>query len=683
MNAPSRSHGTRILFILGLAFLSLGVTVLVTACGGGGDDDGGSENGQPLSVDYSTLRVAESRERPLQYARNTEEILKPLRNGVRLMLGGGGSGPVGIAFDTSTTLTASHSNTTIQIEGIDEADAVKYDGRHIFAARPEAVPASSTSPQWSRNVLDIARTNAATGTVEPVSKFVIEGEQSTTPLLYQLAGADGRAEEIVAVSQNFRGWLLPQPIIAALVVQPDRTTIQLLDVRDPAHVSQTWKLEMDGWLRASRMIGDTLYLVSSYRPRVADLILPADTQEKREANERKILSTSSRELMPQYWENGGTPRPLTVYDGCLIAQQTDSSDAYTDLLVISAINLRTRRVTDVNCLSTNVGGVYMSTDSLYIAGTGTGSRDSDAAPMTVLHKFAVREGDVSYRATGAVVGTVGWSNPSYFMDEHEGDLRILTSQNNVHRLTVLRESGPNLMLVSSIPNSQRPAPIGKPGEQVYAVRFMGERAYVVTFRMTDPLYVMDLRDPANPAIAGQLEIPGFSTYLRPLGATQSEYLLAVGQDVTGNLRREGLKVELFDVRDIANPRSLGVQVIGKAGTSSEALSNPHALSFLAKTTPGSGLRLAIPVQVHDTPRANDATRFDWTYTGLHLLEVTGVETEAPQLRFQGVIKTDQPTPSMPSPRYATPERGVLHDDAVFAIHGDRFLSGLWQNLPPS
>ena len=661
----SRSVGTCLLICVALA-----------ACGGG---QSGEE--EPINVDYSALKVAESRDTPLVYARSEEQVLLPLRNGVRLAAGFG----FGVALPPGTVVPsagapAPHSDTTLQVEGVDEADSVKYDGRYIYAVRPEMQPSSASTPQLSRNVLNIARTDPATASVEPVSKFVIEGGQSATPLIYALQSQDGAAEYLVAVSQNYQGWLLPMAPISALVIQPDRTTIQLLDVRNPQNVSQAWKLELDGWLRASRRIGDTLYLVSSYRPRIPDLVLPADTMVKREANELRIRSSAASELLPAYMENGSARRPLATSDGCLVAQQIASNESYMDLIVIAAINLRTRRVTDVNCLSTNINSVYMSAESLYVAGTGY--RLAESLPITVLHKFALDDGEITYRATGAVAGTISWSNPSYFMDEYQGDLRIVTTANGVHRLTVLRESGgQSLMLVSSLPSATRPAPIGKPGEAVYAVRFMTERAYVVTFRVTDPLYVIDLKDPADPAIAGELAIPGVSTYLRPLGVTQSELLLSVGQDVSAGGTRQGIKVELFDVRDIAHPQSLGAEVFGKAGSWSDALNDPHALTFL--TLPGTNARhrLALPIHVFDTAHPTEPGRFNWTYSGLHVLEVAASETGAPQLHFQGVIKTEERSDATPSPSFAVPNRAVLHGDSVFAIQGDRILSSLWENLP--
>jgi Beta propeller domain len=259
------------------------------------------------------------------------------------------------------------------------------------------------------------------------------------------------------------------------------------------------------------------------------------------------------------------------------------------------------------------------------------------------------------------------------MDEHEGDLRILSTQSNVHRLTVLRESDrQRLDVVSRLPSTARPAPIGKPGESVFAVRFMAERAYVVTFRVIDPLYVIDLSDPADPVIAGELAIPGFSTYLRPVGANQSELLLSVGQDVTAGGRRAGVKVELFDVRDIAHPQSLGAKVLGSEGSQSIALADPHALTFL--TLPGDRHRLALPVHVVDSV---------WTYSGLHLFEVARNASGTSQLHFQGVIKTDEPASrGRSSPTYAAPDRGILHGDSIFSVYGDQIRSSLWQDVTP-
>jgi hypothetical protein len=626
------------------------------ACGGGSAEE------EPVNTDYSALRVVDSQDAPLVYTRS-EEILPPLRNGLRLATGGFPIGLTGIAVPTATS-QLQHSTTIVQVQGVDEADLVKYDGRHIYAVRPQVVATSSA--HVSSNVLSISRTDATKALVEPISNYVIPGEQSTVPQLYQIPNQDGTAEQLIAVSQDYHGWFQPLPLLSALVVHPDRTTIQLLDVRDPHHVSESWRLELDGWMRASRLTGDTLYVVNSYRPRMPDLILPADTLSAREANERRIRRMTPDELLPGLRENGGARRTLTLADGCLLPQNIQNVDAYADLIVIAAINVRTRSVTDVNCLSTNVNAVFVSRESLYVAGLGWSVPDN--TPITVLHKFSIDDGDITYRATGSVTGMIGWSNPSYFMDEHEGDLRILTTAQGVHQLTVLRESGSQrLMVVSKLPNAARPAAIGKPNESVFAVRFMGSRAYVVTFRMIDPLYVIDLKDPADPMIAGELEIPGVSTYLHPLGATQSEFLLTVGRHVVNNLA-DGIKVELFDVRDITKPQSVASEVFGGRNSFAEALHNPHALAILAMPGAEPRYRVGVPMSIYDG---------SWKYSGVHLFEVAAGAT--PQLHFQGVLKTEQLGPTVfPTPE---PSRGILHGESVFAVQGLTTVSSLWQDVP--
>jgi hypothetical protein len=616
----------------------------------------------------------------LSYATSDEQLLQALRNGLRMSLVGAPQiAAVADITAPSANPQGTFSATTVQVDGVDEADLVKYDGRYIYAMRPQAVPAS---PGIAHNVLTVARTEPDTAGTQIVSEFSLSGEQTALPQLYQVSSPQGATEFLAAVSQDFRGWI-GGPALDLLALQPDRTRIQLLDVRDPANVSQAWQIELDGWLRASRMIGDTLYLVNSYRPRIAGFELPADTQEKKRANELRIRKASARELLPGYRENGGATRPLLVPGECVLPADLSSNDAYSDLVVITAVSLSERRVTDVNCVSTDVNGVYVSRDSLYVGGVGISLPD---ATFTILHKFALAGGDISYRASGAIGGQLPWQNASYFMDEHDGNLRVLTTQvfasgEFVHRLYTLHETVNNMLgAVSILPNPLRPAPIGKPGEQVQAVRFIANRAYVVTARVIDPLYVLDLSVPVDPVIAGTLEIPGVSTYLQPLGAAGSEALLAIGGQTDATGVRDGVKVELFDVRDILRPRSIASRVFGRRGSSSEATSDPHALTVYARAA--DRVRIALPIDVFAKPRQDIVNAFDWVYSGSHLFEIQGLKGGTPQLEFKGVIKTAESngTDPFPVPAYVVPKRAVLHDDAVFVVNGANFIGSLWNNL---
>ncbi|HKE94152.1 MAG TPA: beta-propeller domain-containing protein [Povalibacter sp.] len=647
-------------------YFTLLSAAVLASCGRGGGD-------VSLNTDYSALRPAASTPEPLVPATSDEQVLRPLRNGLRLALI---ATPVFLPGVSSPTATQDpHSTTTVQVEGVDEADPVKYDGRYIYSVRPASVP---PMPGLTRNVLKIVRTDPATAGFETISEFDIDGRpQSTQPLLYLVEAQDGAAQYVAVVTQNYEGWFTSQPQLTSLVAQPDRTTVQLLDVRDPYNVSSAWKIEIDGWLRASRKIDQTLYLVSSYRPRLANLMLPADTQQVREANELRIRNAGAQELLPGVRENGAAARELLAAGDCVVAAGLGPNDAYSDLLVITAVDLDQRRVTDASCLSTNVNGVFVSRDSLYVGGEGAPLMDG-AIDLTVLHRFGLAEGRIGYRASGAVIGRIGWTNPSYFMDEHAGDLRIVTTRSgNQHRLSVLREiAGHVLAAVATLPDARHPEPIGKPGEQVFAVRFAAERAYVVTARRIDPLYVIDLANPTDPFIAGSLEIPGFATYLKPLRHADTQLLLSIGEQTSPAGRTQGIKVELFDVTDLAQPRSIGVQVFGQTGSFSDAVSDPHALTLV--TRPEGGERFALPISVFETPYPGAADQFKWTYSGAHLLEVTA--DAAPQLRFHGVIKTAEADGTVPYAPYVTPQRSVLHDDSVFVVDGDRVLSAKWTSF---
>ncbi len=118
-----------------------------------------------------------------------------------------------------------------------------------------------------------------------------------------------------------------------------------------------------------------------------------------------------------------------------------------------------------------------------------------------------------------------------------------------------------------------------PDERIYFMRFMGERAYIVTFKRVDPLFVIDLSDAANPKILGELKIPGFSDYLHPYDDT---HLIGIGKEVDESgefVLTEGVKLGLFDVSDHANPKEIAKYEIGDRGTDSEALYDHHAFLF--------------------------------------------------------------------------------------------------------
>lgn len=225
-----------------------------------------------------------------------------------------------------------------------------------------------------------------------------------------------------------------------------------------------------------------------------------------------------------------------------------------------------------------------------------------------------------------------------------------------------------------MPNAERPASIGKPGEIVYAMRSFGDHAYVVTFDRIDPLYAINFSNPADPYIAGELEVTGVSDYLHPVG---ENLLLGVGRDAIFDEARnltwfQGVKVELFDVSDPTNLRSLGSEVIGKRGSSTTLSFDTRGIAF---SHDENGIRFGIPVKMHDKPigPANtDALNqyYSWTHTGLYVYQIeTQPNTDASLSRL-GILKTDIGEANV---RY---DRGVIDGDAVYYLHNYHMFSSL-------
>ena len=215
-----------------------------------------------------------------------------------------------------------------------------------------------------------------------------------------------------------------------------------------------------------------------------------------------------------------------------------------------------------------------------------------------------------------------------------------------------------LQTVATLPNAARPAPLGKPGEQVYAVRFLGDRGYVVTFRRTDPLYVLDLSDPADPKAAGELEVAGFSEMLVPAGQRS-----AAGRGPRRRRRRAaatGLKVALFDVADPAQPRQRASLSLGAAGSTSALDGSRHGLNLMAV---GDVVRIALPVNLS----ASDYR------TGSHGLQRLEVDTAARTLRDLGLLGAAAGEGYVPM----WLERSVQIGDWVYHLRGGELASHAW------
>jgi hypothetical protein len=226
--------------------------------------------------------------------------------------------------------------------------------------------------------------------------------------------------------------------------------------------------------------------------------------------------------------------------------------------------------------------VYASAGALYVATTNW-QVPQDGSLTTQIHKFDITDPATSrYIGSGAVEGTL---LNQFAMDELDGNLRVATTsfgpEDSESFVTVLTERDGQLVQIGKVGGLGRT-------EQIYSVRFIGELGYVVTFRQTDPLYVIDLSDPTAPAVRGELKILGYSAYLHPIG---DDLLLGVGQDATDEGRVQGTQLAVFDVSDPANPRRTHQLRID--GANSDAEYDHHAFLYWPET----GLTV-LPIQIY-------------------------------------------------------------------------------------
>jgi hypothetical protein len=236
-------------------------------------------------------------------------------------------------------------------------------------------------------------------------------------------------------------------------------------------------------------------------------------------------------------------------------------------------------------------------------------------------------------------------------------------------LTALAEHPQHKQLVtlSRLPNKKSPKALGKPGEQLYGARLFDDYAYFVTFERTDPLYVVDLRNPRDLKVTGELIIPGFSDYLHPLG---DGLLVGVGKEAgeeDGRVLQQGLKLSLFDVRNPRQPAEVDKLVIGEGGTDSPANRDHHAFTSLAMR--GTAItRIALPVALVESDTAGNPKN------GLHRFEV---DRNKRQIRHLGVMQ------AVGNNRdwwmsWDSGDRSIIIDDRVYFYHDGQFRAGRWE-----
>ncbi len=680
----------------------------LVACGGGSSSNQPNiQKELPVNTDYSALSQSKLEPGPLRQA-STTELSELVKNGLRVSLRDHQSYDMMI-HETAVTSTnntldnasgnksdgGAFSGTNVQVANVDEADRVKYDGNYIYLATPTAY--TDAGPNVSLKILATDPGNASVSEVSDTpldtehwgsvsEMYLVDSAQGTTGLATIRRSWDfiGFAEKVIDDITNAENRLINDAadtdLTETLWHYPTDNGIEitLYDVRTPATPVQSWSMSIDGDLLSTRKIGNTLYVISSFVPGIPTLDYAAETKEAKIANEQLIAQTQIEKLLPEYSINGGSAQPLTDANGCMIPTNTEKANGHLNLINITAINLSAQQLIESVCVNGNVETVYASTESIYLVGSDY-SRWETWQSFSVVHRFALDSNGVDYSATGSVEGVLGWSSPSFRMDEHNGLLRMVTTNYGgtgepVHQLSILQKVNgrSELEVVAQLPNKTHPEAIGKPREDIFGVRFNGDKAYVVTFERKDPLYVIDLANPLDPTITGQLEVPGFSTYLHPIG---DHYLFALGNETNDSGFATGIKVSLYDIRDPAKPTELSKHVFGNAGSWSEALYDHRALSFLQAND--DQLRITLPIQLTEEIKTDELKWINWVSTGMYQFEINGLADNQLSLDHVGTVISESGN-GLSFPLWGGDDRGILHGDSLFYVHGPKVIASPWK-----
>jgi hypothetical protein len=500
-------------------------------------------------------------------------------------VGGAAYGAVGSASPPRVRMggvlaAKSASGTNNQVAGVDEADLVKTDGRWVYLASNGALRiVEAMSPR----VVSVTRVPGAT------RELFVEGDRAV------VYSSIGNAQKRCTYGYDciFAG-------------DGSSTHVTVLDLADRAAPKIVRQIDLSGSLVAARRIGSAVHTVVADRdsPTPAYATWPADLdwcgvkeatvrarlKKLKEDNERHILAMTT---FPTIKEKG-VERPLC---GSVLRTAMGDGQAFTTVV---SIDLRDDAAPPTTAtLQSRPGAVFASSDALYLsvvhqkhAARGRWySFYPSVDEVSEVHKLRIGASAKETRYLGSGVVPCHVLN-QFAMDEWSGYLRIATTRGRVPDprvssvLSVLAEGeGGNLVRVGAIENIA-------PGEDIRAVRFDGDRGYVVTFKKTDPLYVMDLYQPDKPAILGELKIPGFSTYMHRI---DPDHLLSIGFDANDHgsfTYFDGVILQLFDVGEPTAPKLIHKEKIGTRGSSSEAATNHLAFNYF----PDKGL-LAFPMTI--------------------------------------------------------------------------------------
>ncbi|MDR0671209.1 MAG: beta-propeller domain-containing protein [Oscillospiraceae bacterium] len=453
--------------------------------------------------------------------------------------------------------SAGYSTTNSQVQGVEEGDIVKTDGDFLYVARGTQIHIVRADGGAMRHVSQIRPEGAYEGAY--IREMYIAGDRL-------VLAADRWEPEVESEPASGGGGSRGRSAVD--IWRPGKSFVGHLvyDISDRAHPRQVRVVEVEGSALATRLVGNLLYFAAN------KVIYPVMFEEATP----EILLPSSRDT--------AVAPDVGVLPVDELRYFPDAPEA--SYLLLGAFDITKDIPCEVQSLLGAGQTFYMNQRSLYIVRPIW----SEAGSVSDIYRFSLEGTDIRYEGTGRVEGQ---PLNQYSMDEYDGHFRIATTAVG---------SGNYITILDGALREVGRTPALAPDETIHSVRFMGSMGYVVTFRQMDPLFVVDLGDPAAPRVLGALKIPGFSEYLHPIGDglmvglgrhTRETFVrMDDGTEEVVGVQDAGVKLSLFDVSVPSDPRELDVLLLGSG--SSEAEYNPRALMADAARR-----QIGIPLQLWD------------------------------------------------------------------------------------
>ena len=480
-----------------------------------------------------------------------------------------------------------HSTTNTQVENVDEADVIKTDGKYVYYINQSKLHIVKAAPPEQMKIIY-------------QHDFSEEGLFPSELFLYN----NHLAVILTNNGENYG--------ITKYRYDASNTIVRTYNIEDPSNPVQERSFELGHSYLTSRMVNNNLYLVTDSYLRYNHV-----TQEH-----------------PDYIDSATSASLNEIDYSNIYFMQNGTNRDYNKIIVIAAFPVdNAGREAQVKAYIGGVGeNVYVSAGNIYIVESVSNAIaqasvydffntltdiDSDVPEYhkygTSIYRISIQDGIIGDFDSSFVPGRV---HNQFSMDEYNGYFRLTTqtgqwrcASSNVYVLDG------NMEMCGALEGLA-------PEENIFASRFMGDRLYLVTFKVVDPLFVIDMKNPRKPSVLGELKIPGYSEYIHPL---DENHIIGFGKDTAGGNENfswyQGIKMAIFDVTDVKNPKEKLVEIIGDRGSDSELLRNHKALMFMKDLE-----LMAFPVTVAENYEgARDSSHGNIVYQGAYVYNISSTE----------------------------------------------------------